>query len=652
MSVSGTWIRVLLLALAAALALGGRPAAGGSAAQASGYWIVFEGDLDNNYRPYAIRPDGSRLTPLLALNRPMVPFDVSRDGRTIAYFGDSATAIYVSRGNGTGLHRIARARGRPWLWDAALSPDGRMVAYSTDSRKPLAVVGTNGRGRRELGSARAADIDWSPDGRALVYKIGKSFESTLFVQPLRGKRRVLGRNATDPTWSPTGRWIAYGTEKGVITLVQPDGGSRHRLRLRGPFAWSPGGRILAGTVSQGIVLARVDGRIVRRIRLRGVLNTSRLAWAPGGRTLLVERSEPYQIWAVGADGRGLHRVTRLGNSRLVGWTRLAPTQPSVPSLLPTERVTGPTTVATRSPLTDLSADGERVAFVVAATAADCQHLTVWTPATRALGRSRGPAPCAEWPPHGGIYDVELAGSRVTWASETDCGNTCTNTLESIELGARSRQMVALAGGDDDDPFDFHVRGHGNLLVFNLKDGSRLVRIGSGRERCQEGGRLAAICTTLRRGAHSGLVDSVSGGFIAVREDQAAAVLDEHGKLLRVVPLGAGEVSAARLDGGRLVVSHAGAIEVYDVSTGAGVLQRPLPAHFRLVDVDGGIAVLRRDNAVMLLRLEDRRSLTLTPGRSVRAALEAPGLYYSYATGDGGGQVAFMPRVDILQKLGG
>jgi hypothetical protein len=84
-----------------------------------------------------------------------------------------------------------------------------------------------------------------------------------------------------------------------------------------------------------------------------------------------------------------------------------------------------------------------------------------------------------------------------------------------------------------------------------------------------------------------------------------------------------------------------------------VLQRPLPARFRLVDVDGGIAVLLRNNVVMLLRLEDGRSLTVTPGRSpVLGEIEAPGLYYSYGTKDGGGQVVFMPKAEILQKLGG
>jgi hypothetical protein len=582
---------------------------------------------------------------VLPPDREFIPFGVSRDGRTIAYYGLGATTIFVSGGNGTGLRQVVRARG---LWDVALSPNGRMIAYSVDAKKPLAVVRTNGRGRRAVGPPRAGDIGWSPDGTALVYTVGKSLQNTLFIQPLSGRRRVLGRNADEPAWSSTGRWLAYRTQKGM-TLVQPDGGRGHRLGLFGPFAWSPKGNRLAVAVSHGIVLVGVDGHISKRIRLPGSLNSSRLVWGPLGRSLLVQRDE--QIWTVGVGGGGLHQVTRLGNSRPVGWTHLAPTQPPVPSLLPTERVTGPATVATRSPVLDLSADGERVALVLRATAADCQHVAVWTPAARALVRFRRPVPCSEWPPHSGIYDVELAGSRVTWASEAGCGNSCTDELQSIELGARSPRTIAEATEDAGDPLDFHVRGHGNLLVFN--DRLRLVRIGPGRERCQERGGLAAICTTLRRGVHSGLVDSVSGGSIAVREGEAAAVLDDHGALIREFLLGAGEITAARLDGGRLVVSRAGAIEVYEISTGAGLLQRPLPARFRLVDVDGGIAVLRRDNALTLLRLEDGRSFTLTPGRSlVLGELEAPGLYYSYATIDGGGEVAFMARAEILQKLGG
>ena len=75
-----------------------------------------------------------------------------------------------------------------------------------------------------------------------------------------------------------------------------------------------------------------------------------------------------------------------------------------------------------------------------------------------------------------------------------------------------------------------------------------------------------------------------------------------------------------------------------------MLERPLPQGFWPVDVDDGVAVLLTQRAVMLLRLEDGRSRTLTPGRGpVLAELEPAGLYYSYATPDGGGRLAFLPR---------
>src|SRR5207248_3370383 len=123
-------------------------------------------------------------------------------------------------------------------------------------------------------------------------------------------------------------------------------------------------------------------------------------------------------------GRGLRRIVEGGNNRLVGWTRLAPVRPPAPPLLPSERVVGADTVETVRPVTDLSADGSRVAFAVASTAADCDHVVVWTPATQTLDRFRKPAPCKEGNSAGAIYDVELAGSRVAWAVVTSCGNEC------------------------------------------------------------------------------------------------------------------------------------------------------------------------------------------------------------------------------------
>jgi hypothetical protein len=252
-----------------------------------------------------------------------------------------------------------------------------------------------------------------------------------------------------------------------------------------------------------------------------------------------------------------------------------------------------------------------------------------------------------------VYDVELAGSRASWSVVESCGNECEVELDTATLEQRSPVALASDVGDaGGGVVDFHAHGNGDLLVFNTQ--SRLVRVGVGSERCQQPSDVEArICTTLRADAHAVAADSVSGGSIAVRERDAVAVLDSQGKLERFFPFGTGEVSAARLDGDRLVVARSGVLEVYEVATGAGVLQRPLPSGYELVDVDGGIAVLTSEKTIMVLRLADGRSFTLAPGRGfVSAELEPPGLSYAYATVDGGGRVVFVPHAEIVRRLDG
>jgi hypothetical protein len=306
-------------------------------------------------------------------------------------------------------------------------------------------------------------------------------------------------------------------------------------------------------------------------------------------------------------------------------------------------------VGTGTPIADLSADGSRVAFVVKWTAADCDHVVVWSPETSVLDRFTRPGACPN-PPGGhsgsSVYDVELAGSRVAWVSAGGCGNFCDITMQSAILGQRSSSVIATTSAESDTNFDFHLHGHGGLLVFN--DRSRLVRIGAGTQKCQESQAAPATCTLLRRGQHAESADSVSGPRIAVREHDAVAVLNEHGVLIRLFPFAPDEVRAARLDGDRLVVAGPGVLQVYDVSTGMGVAQQPLPTGFALLDVDGGIAVLRHEERLMLLSLDDGRSRTLTPGPGpVDADLEPPGLYYSYSTEDGSGRVVFLPRSQLF-----
>ncbi|PYO44545.1 MAG: hypothetical protein DMD33_02735 [Gemmatimonadetes bacterium] len=647
--------RLLAAALAAIALVVATGSEARTAARSRGYWIVLSSNRDGAWRPYSIRPDGSRLTPLLARGQALSPSSVSGDGRTIAYNGDRG--LYVSRGNGTGLRLVVRRGG-----SSALSRDGKRLAFQLFSnREGLAVVGTDGRGQRRLTTGDDNAPSWSPDGKALVFhrylssRTGPGIDAIL-VRPLRGKARMLARvvGLGSPGWSPDGRWIAYKSSAG-LNAMQPNGRRLHRV-VRGDvsgFAWSPDGRRLAISTSSGeLLVAAVDGRVLRRMRLRDHA-TGAVSWSPDARRLAFD-SGTYgapAISVVGADGRGLRRLVSEGTSGLVGWTRLAPVRPPAPPIPPSERLVAAGAVATRKPVFGLSADGGRVAFAVGATTVDCDHVVVWTPAKKTLTRFQRRALCGEGNNAGFDYDVQLAGSRAAWSQTISCGNYCEVQLVSATLARRSPQPLAFgAASSSDADYDFHLRGAGDLLVFD--DDSRLVRIGGGSELCQRGDYDAHICSTLRRGSHAVAPDSVSVGLIAVREPDVVAVVDAKGALVRVFPFAAGDVTAARLDGGRLFVTRGSLLEAYDVSTGAALFQRPLPSGFELEDVDGGIAVLQSGRALTLLRLAGGRSFTLTLRGRVLADLEADGLYYSYGTAGGGGRVALMPRSEVERKLGG
>ncbi len=627
---------------------------------AGGYWIVLASDRDGQTRGYSVRPDGTRLSPLLPLTRALVPADISADGRVVVHHELYEGGAYVSRANGTGFHRVPGGR--------IVSRDGKLLAfarlYEKDKRKNgIWVVGADGRGLRHIASNRELDLeDWSPDGKALLLIASGDDRSRLIVQPLHGTARVIARGPDfgDAAWSPSGRWIAWSADrngKDELDVVEPSGADRHRV-LRGEpraFAWSPNGSTLAVAFRQGpLTIVDADGRRLRRLPLTPSLAVaSELRWSPDGRLLAVKPDFRSDIWVIGVDGHGLRQVTKGGTNDLVGWTGLAPGQPPAPALAPSERVLDADTVATRTPVADLSADGNRVAFIVKWTAIDCDHVVVWTPAPRDLDRFGAPTTKCDPSTGAGEKGVELAGSRAAWQEIRGCGNDCEIVVQSATLDQRARVALTSHAIGNTEDFDFGLHGDGDLLVFN--EGSSLMRVGGGRETCgftsSFSTTAAKICTTLRKGAHAAPVESVSAGMIAIREPDAVAVLDAHGALVRVFPFGRDEVRAGRLDGARLVVARPAVLEVYDVATGKSQLQRPLPAGYRLTDVDGGIAVLRKDDTIMLLRLDDGRSFTLTPGRGHRfAELEAPGLYYSYATATGEGRVEFMPRADVERRL--
>ena len=684
---------------------------GGTRAPAAtgAYRILLVSNRDGEGRAYSVLPDGSQLTPLLEPRRGLDVALLSRDGTTVAY--TKGSAIYLSRSDGSVLRRLVPSgvedveefspngkllvfstmRGlrivptkggrvrRLTSYEDDLSPDwspdGRSIVfarYKDDCSYAIMVWPLRGRQRVVARTGpNCGDIPypgWSPDGRWIAYFVLDDAErqNGIWVVRSDGKQRhrVTPRVDADGgglgyDWSADGQWLATEVEdsnderKNGLWLVRSSGKDRRLVTaaLGSTWSWSPDGKSLAYTTTSGeVVVVGRDGSGIRRLKLDLELVSS-LSWSPDGRRLVFNArsgSALDHVWTVASDLRGLRRVTSEGTNGLFGWTRLVPVLPPAQPIPASDQVVGADTVATSAPVTALAADGTRVAFVTGRSATDCDHVVVWSPGASSVGRFGVPqAPCSIDPAR--FVGLALAGSRVAWAVEDKNSNPCNYDLMSVTLADRRGVLVHADPGLPCGVQDaYHLRADGDLLVFDT--GSALVRIGAGTEKC---GGLdfgeAKICSTLRRGAHSAPVDSVSGRLIAIHERGSVAVVDDQGQLVRSFPFSPADVSAARLDGGKLVVWRFGVLEVYDVATGARELTRPMPSGYRLIDADGGVAVLRSTDTVDLLRLTDGRSVTLTPGREPTLAdLEPPGVYYSYATADGGGRIVFVPRAELFR----
>ena len=335
------------------------------------------------------------------------------------------------------------------------------------------------------------------------------------------------------------------------------------------------------------------------------------------------------------------------------------------------------------PVSELAADGGRVAILVRTKTGSCarDRVAVWAPATRSFVPVGASACVGSTSTGAGLFSVGLAGTRVAYVQFAG-GNTRELQLRLASVGSPRPATVASAsfGVDEVQGTEIgRVAGDGSLLAFDwwsqclpcaapvAPRGSIFRVVPSGGAACPNAG-LGALprCRPVVSAAGSLRLLAVGGGLVVMRSGDDVAVRGFDGTVLSTGTFPG--LRAARIDARvLLVLTRVGAqssLWTVDLSsgqrsgpwilpaaksTGDDVCGDPSgcrPTALRLADYQNGIAAYVLGRTVHLLRLADRRDVAIrAPGVGpVHAQLEPSGLFYSYgpAASPGRGRVAFVP----------
>ena len=277
---------------------------------------------------------------LRGVARTKITFSSDRDGERLTgpIENRNVKEVYLADYDGANQRRVTINRSLNVfpVWSA----DGRSIVYTSYRRGyPDLFVSNIYQGTLEEPTRSQAHnwlAAWSPDGTRIAFVSNRSGNPEIFVMNRDGSdvRQLTSHPGIDstPTWSPTGNQLAFTSDRGgtpQIYVVSDEGLNLRRLTYESYCdrpTWSPAPyNEIAYTSRSGPgfdikVLDLATGE-TRAITFGQGSNESP-SYAPNGRHLAFTstREGKSQIFTIGRDGRGLRRVTRIGNNFTPNWS--------------------------------------------------------------------------------------------------------------------------------------------------------------------------------------------------------------------------------------------------------------------------------------------------------------------------------------------
>lgn len=277
-----------------------------------GEWITF----DYNGVPEAL---DDKFKPLRALTdkKPVTDYQVSKDGKHVAWLERNAKAYTLSTGGKTVQIEIGEHAGY-----AAFSPDGKLFAVGDTFWSPAAegagqsvthLFDLTGKKLRTLDKTGPGSVHpvFSPDGKTLAVG-NRNYETQLFDVATGKLLHKLDRKMTQEiAFSPDGKKLAAGYVDGTVGIWEVATGKQLHLEKSGCLEiysvdWNPKGDVLATSGRGGKAVLWESDKMAKLAELEAGFWVIQVRFSPDGTRLVTSSAADHsakterklQAWSV------------------------------------------------------------------------------------------------------------------------------------------------------------------------------------------------------------------------------------------------------------------------------------------------------------------------------------------------------------------